>query len=468
MKHYLLSYSKKRQYLLFCGDLLVLLVAILVSYAIRIFINSHGLPWEKLVTKFSPWLILVVLPHLMGLYLLDLYNLNRLIFRFRSSVMVVFSVGLAGLIIGSIFFFLPKYVFGRQVLLIHLFVSSFFLVTWRIAFHELLASKERVKELAFLGSKDIFDVFYTTISEMENKGIVISSACFVPDSSDPLPEEWEHLAIFDSPEHLLERGRFDILVFDVLGKKFRDEELRHIMEEKFRDKGIFDIPSFITSMTGRIPLDLIDGYWLLYREGMQGHVSKPYVRVKRLLDICGASVLLLLLAPVYLFLAIVLKLDSKGPVIFSQERIGKHRRPFNCLKFRTMVDNAEQLSGPTWSNDGDPRITRVGRVLRKSRLDELPQLWNILKGDISFVGPRPIRQHFADQLSRVIPFYELRFSVQPGLSGWAQVNYDYAGSVEGQRLKFEYELFYIQNMSLFLDVLTIVKTFKSVFSWQGT
>lgn len=467
MKHYLLSYSKKRQYLLFGGDLIVLLAAIFVSYTLRIFINLQEFSLELLITKFSPWLILVVLPHVGGLYLLDLYNLNRLIFRFRSSVMVVFSVGLAGLIIGSIFFFLPKYVFGRQVLLIHLVVSSIFLVVWRIVFHELLARNEQVKKLAFIGSEQIFDVFCRAISEINNNDMLLNSACFVPALQDGNHDNLDNLVVFDSPDQLLNAGRFDILVFDVLGKKFKDEEIRGIMEEKFKDKGVFDIPSFITSMTGRIPLNLIDGYWLLYRGGMQGHISKPYVRVKRLFDVWGAGILLFLSAPVFLFLAVVLKLDSKGPVIFFQERIGKHRRPFNCLKFRTMVDNAEQLSGPAWSSNDDPRITRVGRILRKSRLDELPQLWNILKGDISFVGPRPIRKHFADQLSSTIPFYELRFSVQPGLSGWAQVNYDYAGSVEGQKQKFEYELFYIQNMSLFLDILTVVKTVKSVFSMQG-
>lgn len=467
MKPYLLSYSKKRQYLLFCGDLLVLLFAIFVSYALRIFINSHDLSLDQLAAKFSPWLILVVLPHLMSLYLLDLYNLNRLILRFRSSVMVVFSVGLAGLIIGSIFFFLPKYVFGRQVLLIHLVISSFFLVVWRIAFHELVSIHEMAKRLAFVGSRKNFDIFCRVMEGIDGKNLKINSAYFIPGPEHEPCSLSERVTVYDSLEHLLDSRNFDILVFDVLGKKFQNEEIRSIMEEKYKQKGVFDIPSFITSLSGRIPLDLIDGYWLLSREGLQGYVSKPYVRVKRLLDIIGSGVLLLVFVPVFICLGIILKLDSRGPVIFSQERIGRDRRPFNCLKFRTMVNDAELVSGPTWSSEDDPRITRLGKILRKSRFDELPQLWNILKGDISFIGPRPIRKYFADQLSQDIPFYELRFSVQPGLSGWAQVNYDYGGSVEGQRQKFEYELFYIQNMSLFLDILITVKTVKSVFSLQG-
>ena len=129
--------------------------------------------------------------------------------------------------------------------------------------------------------------------------------------------------------------------------------------------------------------------------------------------------------------------------------------------------DAEKKCGPVWSSDNDPRITWVGRILRKARLDELPQFWNILKGDMSFVGPRPIRDHFAGQLEKIIPFYGIRFSVKPGLSGWAQVHHDYGGSEEGQLEKFQYELFYIQNMSLFLDLLTIVRTLRIVFRAKG-
>ena len=132
-----------------------------------------------------------------------------------------------------------------------------------------------------------------------------------------------------------------------------------------------------------------------------------------------------------------------------------------------MVEDAERESGPIWSTENDPRITRVGRVLRRIRLDELPQLWNILKGDMSFVGPRPIREHFANKLAETIPFYGLRFAVKPGLSGWAQVNHDYAGSEEGQLEKFQYELFYIQNMSLFLDLLTVFETVRKAFRGEG-
>ena len=132
-----------------------------------------------------------------------------------------------------------------------------------------------------------------------------------------------------------------------------------------------------------------------------------------------------------------------------------------------MIEDAEKETGPVWSSDKDPRITRSGRFLRVSRLDELPQLWNIFKGEMSFVGPRPIREHFAKRFAETIPFYGIRFCVQPGLTGWAQVNYDYAGTDEGQLEKFQYELFYIQNMSFFLDIITIIKTLRIIFLSKG-
>jgi lipopolysaccharide/colanic/teichoic acid biosynthesis glycosyltransferase len=168
-----------------------------------------------------------------------------------------------------------------------------------------------------------------------------------------------------------------------------------------------------------------------------------------------------------LIVAAAVKLDSRGSVFFLQERLGLHEVPFNVRKFRTMVEDAEALTGPTWAEENDPRVTRVGRLLRKTRLDELPQLLNILQGEMGLVGCRPIRRHFADQLGAHIPFYSLRFSIRPGLTGWAQVQGDYGGSVEGHVEKFEYELYYLVNSSLFMDVFILLKTLQVVLFGRG-
>jgi exopolysaccharide biosynthesis polyprenyl glycosylphosphotransferase len=265
----------------------------------------------------------------------------------------------------------------------------------------------------------------------------------------------------------LESNGFDVLAFDSTNRCLSDEEIRRILQVKYRNKAIYDLPSLYKNLTGKVPLSFIDGQWLLTRDGLQGQANAAYARAKRILDITLSGLLIMLLAPLLIIIAIAISLDSKGKIFFVQERLGLERKPFGCFKFRTMVKGAESQSGPVWSSEGDPRITRVGRILRSCRLDELPQLWNILHGDMSFVGPRPIREYFAEQLAEKIPFYGLRFSVKPGLTGWAQVNYDYAGSEEGQLEKFQYELFYIQNMSLFLDLLTVFKTVGKVFERDG-
>jgi len=380
---------------------------------------------------------------------------------------VVLSVWLAGFIISGVFFFVPKYVFGRQVLLIHLLVVSVCMVSWRLLFSRIVLQNKGAKRLAVIGGGRIVSSFVEAMAQMDNSGFQITSvyvsnklfddACALPVS----PIRYENVLT------LMELDNFDALAFDSTCSSFTDDEIRLILQVKYQDKTVYDLPKLYENLTGKVPLPYIDGRWLLASEGLQGELSVPYVKAKRVFDIILASLLLLITLPLFAMIAIIIKMDGKGNVFFVQERLGIGKKSFKCVKFRTMIQNAEAKSGPIWSGERDPRITRVGKLLRKSRLDELPQFWNILKGDMSFVGPRPIRKHFADKLAEMIPFYGLRFSVKPGLSGWAQVNYDYAGSEEGQLEKFQYELFYIQNMSFFMDLLVVIKTIQNVFRGSG-
>jgi len=170
---------------------------------------------------------------------------------------------------------------------------------------------------------------------------------------------------------------------------------------------------------------------------------------------------------VFIVIAILIKIDSKGPIIFSQERVGQHRRPYMIHKFRSMYSDAEKISGPVWAEDDDPRITRVGKFLRNWRFDELPQLWNVLKGDMSFVGPRPEREFFVKELEKTIPYYGERFSVKPGITGWAQVSYGYGATVDDAIEKLNYDLFYIKNMSIFMDLMIVLRTIKIVLFGKG-
>jgi exopolysaccharide biosynthesis polyprenyl glycosylphosphotransferase len=195
--------------------------------------------------------------------------------------------------------------------------------------------------------------------------------------------------------------------------------------------------------------------------------SKSYLLLKRFLDVALSAVALAVTAPLMLLIAIIIKLETSGPAIFSQERVGFLGRKITVHKFRSMRQDAERQTGPIWARENDDRVTRVGMVLRKCRLDELPQLWNVLHGDMSFVGPRPERPYFVDLLRSHIRYYDLRHYVKPGITGWAQVMYPYGASIEDAHHKLEYDLYYAKNISARLDVLTLLKTIQVVIKGEG-
>jgi sugar transferase (PEP-CTERM system associated) len=224
-------------------------------------------------------------------------------------------------------------------------------------------------------------------------------------------------------------------------------------------------PSFYEKQTGKILVTGMRPSWLIFSDGF---VKTRFTRmVKRAVDIALALVGLALTAPVMALVALVVKLDSRGPVLFRQERVGQHGRIFVLKKFRSMRENAEEHGRAVWATRNDPRVTRVGWFLRRSRLDELPQLVNVLAGDMSFIGPRPERPEFVRLLQQRIPFYMERQSVKPGLTGWAQVRHHYAASVDDTVEKLQYDLYYIKNLSLFLDLLILVSTIQVVLFGRG-
>jgi len=228
---------------------------------------------------------------------------------------------------------------------------------------------------------------------------------------------------------------------------------------------VLDGNSFYEILTGKLIVEHINPSWLIFSDGF--HRSWFRRTAKRATDLLFSTLLLIAVSPIIAVTALLIKFDSKGPVIFSQDRVGENRKPYQVHKFRSMVADAEKLSGPVWAQTDDDRITRVGRFIRKWRVDELPQLWNVFKGDMSFVGPRPEREFFIQQLESQIPYYRERFSVKPGITGWAQVCYPYGASVEDAKEKLNYDLFYIKNMSVFFDLMIVLKTVKTVIFGEG-
>lgn len=245
-----------------------------------------------------------------------------------------------------------------------------------------------------------------------------------------------------------------------------DESAHELLEAKLRGRMVVDIRTFYEKVAQRLPLSQINDEWLLQTEGFSLNTRGSLRRFKRALDMLISLVLLIPAAPVMLITAVIVRLESPGPVIYRQERVGLHEKEFTVYKFRSMCADAEK-NGAVWAGANDSRVTCFGRLIRKVRIDELPQIWNILKGDMSFIGPRPERMPFVQKLKGNIPYYSLRHTVKPGLTGWAQVCCPYGASEEDARRKLEYDLYYVKNMSILLDVHIIFKTVGVVLFPKG-
>lgn len=246
-----------------------------------------------------------------------------------------------------------------------------------------------------------------------------------------------------------------------------DDDIAHdLLLAKLRGVMVVDIRSFYEHVVHRLPVLQINDEWLLLNDGFTLNTRGSLRRLKRALDVLIGLALLIPAAPIMLLAAVIIRLESPGPVIYTQKRVGLHEKEFTVYKFRSMCQDAEK-DGAVWARQNDARVTRFGKFIRKVRIDELPQIWNVLRGDMSFIGPRPERMEFVRQLEGKIPYYALRHTVKPGLTGWAQVCYPYGASEEDARHKLEYDLYYIKNMSILLDIKIILKTIGVVLFPKG-
>ena len=238
-----------------------------------------------------------------------------------------------------------------------------------------------------------------------------------------------------------------------------------LLECKLRGFRITDFTTFLERETGQVELDSLNPSWLIYSDGFAG--GRRDMLVKRSFDITASLGLLIFSLPVLLVTMVAIKLTSRGPIFYRQERVGQYGKSFMLLKFRSMRVDAETEGTPQWAKHNDPRITSIGQILRVTRIDEFPQIFNVLKGDMSFVGPRPERFYFVEQLAREIPYYPERHYVKPGITGWAQINYPYGASIEDAKCKLQYDLYYVKNCTLFMDILIMIQTARVILFTEG-
>jgi sugar transferase (PEP-CTERM system associated) len=268
-----------------------------------------------------------------------------------------------------------------------------------------------------------------------------------------------------SIEELVTRHRIDQIIVAEREQRGGGVPMDQLLACRIRGIPVIDLAGFYERAKSEVPIDSLKASWLVYGHGFaQGTMQRL---VKRAFDIVCSSVLLLLTSPVMLLTVLAIRLDSPGPIIYRQERVGKGGRVFQCLKFRSMRSDAERDGVARWAAKNDSRVTRVGSFIRKTRIDELPQLVSVLKGEMSLVGPRPERPSFVAQLREQIPFYDVRHSVKPGVTGWAQVRYSYGASLEDARRKHQFDLYYVKNNSLFLDILVLIETVSVVLFREG-
>jgi sugar transferase (PEP-CTERM system associated) len=238
-----------------------------------------------------------------------------------------------------------------------------------------------------------------------------------------------------------------------------------LLECKLAGIDIIDLPSFFERQTGQIQLESLNPSWLIFSDGFRRGTIKDII--KRMFDVAVSSLFLVVTLPVFLVTALLIWLESGSPILYRQERVGEYGRVFEVLKFRSMRKDAERDGVPQWAKNQDNRVTRVGKVIRKLRIDELPQVFNVLRGDMSFVGPRPERPFFVNDLAKKIPYYSSRHTVKPGITGWAQIRYPYGATVEDAIQKLQYDLYYVKNYTLFLDLIILLQTAQVVLFGSG-
>lgn len=400
------------------------------------------------------------------LYLYDLYDYLVTNKRRELLIMLVEALGIAWALLALMFYFSPVLAIGRGVSIIAVPLVLVMLLSWRVFIHYLIGHPGLGERIVVVGTGAAAREAVQAVARRRDAGFRVVG--FVTDNGlrpNTLLDDVMVLGTAGDLESVVRSGNVDrvvVAVQDRRGALPTDSLLRMSLAGEV---AIEECTSFFERVTGQVHLDLVRPSWLIFAGRNKATRFKMAVRevFHRTMGLAG----LVSSLPIAALTALLIKVDSKGPVFYRQERVGKNGKIFEVIKFRSMKTDAEKDGTPVWAACDDDRTTRVGKVIRKIRVDEIPQFWNIIKGEMSFVGPRPERPHFVSQLAREIDFYEHRHLVAPGLTGWAQIKYPYGASVEDARQKLQYDLYYIKNQSLTLDLLIIFETVKTVLFGFG-
>ena len=450
-----------RHLVLFAVEDGIILLALLAAMAIRF---QGAMP--EVLGASNEWLRIAIVVGVtqMSLYYHDLYELRVLNSRRELFIGLLQALGVASIALAVVYYLYPGLILGRGVFALFVGILLAVVVVWRLAYTAVLSSRGLSVQLLLVGGGALARQIYGETRQRKTLGFQVVG-CLVADpeagAAEGLPPV---LGGFSDLPKLAESGEVDRYVVAISERRGRFP-VRELMELRIAGNRVDDGCQFYEELTGKMLVEHLRPSQLIFGEGFAK--SRSTVALKRFVDFAASAVGLILSAPVWLVVPFLIKVDSKGPVFYCQERVGAQGRPFQVLKFRSMSEDAEQHSGAVWAQAGDARVTRVGKVMRKTRIDEIPQLLNVLKGEMSFVGPRPERPVFVQQLADEIPYYLQRHSVKPGVTGLAQVKYPYGATVADAGEKLRVDLYYLKKMGLWMDLSIIFETVKVVLFGKG-
>jgi len=404
------------------------------------------------------------------MYYFDLYDSSILRSRPENLTRLIQVLGTVCVFLAILYYLYPPLELGRGVFAIGASLVGITLLLWRRLFVAINSQSDLAERTLLFGDGPLAVPLMREIERRPELGLRIVSQIVLPNNevtqtnSESEPEGRPLTAADEDLFRAVRTYRVNRILV-AFGDRRGKLPVEHLLTLKSRGVRIQDGTDVYESITGKVPIESLRLGWLLFSSGFC--ISRFLLIYKRVTSVLISILGLLVSLPLVPLVALAIKLTSEGPIFYRQKRVGRNGTVFECYKFRTMYADAEADSGPTWASDDDPRVTTVGRLLRMSRLDEIPQLWNVLRGDMSFVGPRPERPEFVERLSQVISHYHLRHIVRPGITGWAQIRYGYGSSVKDAKEKIQYDLFYIKNMSYGLDLLIVFETIKTIVLGRG-
>jgi sugar transferase (PEP-CTERM system associated) len=431
-----------------CGSFVLASAIVLGGETFNVLGHDHG------IMKIAALTVCTIL----CAYYFDLYEPQHISARWEIYFRLLLVMGCLAFALSAIVYVFPQAAIARFVFLLGLILVVAGLIAWRSAFEWISGHAVFQERVYVLGEGERASAIIETIREHREAGMVV-----VGWDAPALDKAGRKKTFATAVEQMASETSIDRVVI-ALDERRGELPVDGLLAMRFRGVTIEEVGSVLERLTGKLQLDGLRPSDLLFCEGFRMKPSQQFLL--RIASTLVAAIGLILFLPLFPFVVLLVRLSSPGPVFFRQERVGLNGKIFNVYKFRTMVVNAE-AEGAQWAQKNDPRVTRMGQFMRKTRLDEVPQLWNVLRGDMSFVGPRPERPEFVSWLAQELPFYDVRNMIRPGLTGWAQIRYGYGATLEQSREKLAYDLYYVKHQTLGLDLLIMFETIKTILRRRG-